>query len=437
MTGGAGLLIVDMVLPFGVLIFLGVPIAFSLALACGFFLAVSGTRIPPVMLANDLFGSIDSVTLLALPTFILAGELLNQCKLTDKLIALALQLVGWIRGGLAHVTIVAAMFFGGINGSALADAATISPIMIPGMIRERYPPAIAAAVVASASIIGAIIPPSIPLVIIGGQLQITVGGLLIAGVIPGIMIALILMSVCWIGARWKGYGEIHAFRGLRPLASAALEAGPATLIPLVIVGGMMLGIFSPNEAGTVAVIYTIVLGKFYYRSLTWTGFCVALRGTVRGTAAALLIVATAVVFGHIITFYNVPQSVLVMMTSLTNNPFLLLLLVILLFIIVGMFMDAVANMIILGPLLLPICVHGLGMHPIQYGVFLALGLLLGVLHPPIGLVLFVVAPVAKVSLERVSLAVLPFIALEMIVLVLIGVFPSITLTLPRMAGFVH
>lgn len=437
MTGSAELLMLEMLLPFGALLLLGVPIAISLALACGIFLMASGTRIPPVMLANDLFGSINTVTLLALPTFILAGELLNQCKLTDKLIALALHLVGWMRGGLAHVTIVAAMFFGGINGSALADAATISPIMIPGMVKERYPPATAAAVVASASIIGAIIPPSIPLVIIGGLLQITVGGLLIAGIIPGIMIALILMGTCWIGARWKGYGEIHPFRGWRPLLHAVLDAGPATLIPLVIVGGMMLGIFSPNEAGTVAVIYTILIGKFYFRSLTWSGFVAALQGTVRGSAASLLIVATAVVFGHIIAFYNVPQGILATLTGLTSSHILLLLLVISLFVVVGMFMDAVANMIILGPLLMPICVHGLGMHPVQFGVFLALGLLLGVLHPPIGLVLFVVAPIAKVSMERIAIATLPFIALEMIVLLLIGTFPPITLALPRLAGLVH
>jgi tripartite ATP-independent transporter DctM subunit len=390
-----------------------------------------------MMLANDLYGAVDSYTLLALPTFVMAGELLNRCDLTDKLIDLARRLVGWIRGGLAHVTVVAAMFFAGINGSALADAASIGPIMIPGMIKERYPREIAAAVVASASIIGAIIPPSIPLVIIGGQLQISVGGLLVAGVVPGIMIGLILMGVCYIGARWKGYGAIHRFEGLRPLSASLIDAGPALVIPLLILGGMMLGIFSPTEAGTVTVLYTLLIGRFYYRTLTWNRLWGALGATVRVTAASLLIVAAAVVFGHIITFYQVPQQILGAMTSVTDSWSLLLMMVILLFVVVGMFMDPVANMIILGPLLYPICVQGLGMHPIQFGVFLMLGLLLGVLHPPIGLVLFIVAPIARVTLERVSLAVLPFLALEMIVLVLIGVLPEITLALPRLAGFVR
>lgn len=426
-----------LLLPFAALLILGVPIAFSLALGCVVFLTLSGTRIPPMMLANDLYGSVDSFTLLALPTFVLAGELLNRCDLTDKLIDLARRLVGWVRGGLAHVTIVASMFFAGINGSALADAASIGPIMIPSMIKEKYPRAIAAAVVASASIIGAIIPPSIPLVIIGGQLQISVGGLLIGGVIPGILIGIILMGVCYVGARWKGYGAIHRFEGMGPLLASLIDAGPALIIPGLILGGMMLGIFSPTEAGTVTVFYTLAIGRFYYRTLTWGRLWGALVATMRVTAASLLIVAAAVVFGHIITFYQVPQEILRTMIGLTNNFFLLLMLVILLFVVVGMFMDPVANMIILGPLLYPICVQGLGMHPIQFGMFLMIGLLLGVLHPPIGLVLFVVAPIARVTLEAVSLAVLPFLALEMIVLVLIGVFPEITLFLPRLAGFVR
>lgn len=422
--------------PFVILLIGGMPISISLALSCIVFIVFSGTRIPLLALPNDIYGAIDTITLLALPTFVLSGELLNRCDLTDKLIALARHLVGWMRGGLAHVTVVASMFFGGINGSAIADAASIGPIMIPGMIREKYPREIAAAVVASASIIGAIIPPSIPLVIVGGQMQISVGGLLIGGVVPGIMIAVILMGVCYAGARWRGYGTIHNFEGFRPLSRSAISAGPALIIPILILGGMMLGIFSPTEAGTVTVIYTVLIGTFVYRTLTWQKMWDALAGTVRVTASSLLIVGTAVAFGHIVTFYQVPQALLAFMTSLTSNWFMLLLLVIALFVVVGTFMDPVANMIVLGPLLMPTCVSGLGMHPIQFGVFLVLGLLLGVLHPPIGLVLFVVAPIARVSLERVSLAVLPFLVFEMVVLVLVGVFPEITLTLPRLAGYV-
>jgi tripartite ATP-independent transporter DctM subunit len=424
-------------LPFFVLLVLNVPVAFNLILASACYLEFSGTRIPAMMLPNDMFGSIDSISLLALPTFVLAGELLNRCDLASKLTTLALRVVGWVPGGLAHVSVVTAIFFGGINGSAIADAASIGPIMIPGLVRERYPRPKAAAIVAAAAVIGAVVPPSIPLVIIGGQLEISVSGLLLGGLVPAALIALLLMLAIFVGAWRKGYGAVHRFEGLGPLAHSFVDAGPALLIPILIIGGLLFGIFSPTEAGTVAVVYTLVIGTLYYRSLDFEKFAAALNATARVTANALLIVGAAMVFGHIVTYCQLPQFVLSLMTSLTDDRFLLLLLVVLLFIVVGMFMDPVANMIILGPLLMPICVQGLGMHPIQFGEFLMLGLLLGILHPPIGLLLFVVAPIADTSIERVALAVLPYLALEMLVLLLIGVFPEISLAIPRLAGLVR
>jgi tripartite ATP-independent transporter DctM subunit len=422
-------------IPFIALLVLGVPVAFSLVLACATFLVFSGTRIPTLVLASEMYGAIDSFTLLALPTFVLSGELLNRCDLTEKLILLARRLVGWMRGGLALVTVVGSMFFAGINGSALADAASIGPIMIPSMVREKYPRDFAGALVAAAAIMGPIIPPSIPLVIIGGQLQISIGGLLIGGIIPGALIGLSLMALSYAISRWRGYGEIHRFEGITPLVKSSVEAGPALMIPFLILGGMMFGIFSPTEAGTVTVLYTLAIGAFYYRSLTWAKLVGALRSTASVTAGSLLIVAAAVLFGRIATFHQVPQALLAFMTGITEDRFLLMLLVVALFIIVGMFMDAVANMIVLGPLLYPICVTAIGMHPIQYGEFLMIGLLLGVLHPPIGLLLFVVGPIAKVSLERLTIAVLPFLAVEFVCLILVGMVPDITLALPRWAGY--
>ena len=424
-------------LPFFVLLALNVPVAFSLILSSAFFLELSGTRIPLIMLPNDIFGSLNSVTLLAVPTFVLAGELLTRCDLTGRLTKLALRVVGWVPGGLAHVSVVTAIFFGGISGSAMADAASISPILIPGLVREGYPRHAAAAIVAAAAVIGAVVPPSIPLVIIGGQLGISVAGLLLGGLVPAGLIAILLMVAILVSAKWKGYGTVRGFEGVGPLARSFVDAGPAMLIPFIIVGGLLFGIFSPSEAGTVAVLYTMLIGTTYYRSLNLPKFVAALNATARVTANALLIVGAAVVFGHIATYYELPQIVLSLMTNLTHNHFLLILLVVLLFIVVGMFMDPVANMIILGPLLMPICVHGLGMHAIQFGVFLMLGLLLGILHPPIGLLLFVVAPIAQTSVERVAVAVLPYLGLEMLVPLLVGTVPAISLAIPRMAGLVR
>jgi tripartite ATP-independent transporter DctM subunit len=422
-------------LPFVVTIAFGVPIAFGLAFASVVFVLFSGTRIPPIVLATEPFGAVDSFTLLALPTFVLAGELLNRCELTDKLILLARHLVGWLRGGLGLVTVVGSMFFAGINGSALADAASIGPIMIPSMIKERYPRDFSAAVVAAAAIMGPIIPPSIPLVIIGGQLQISIGGLLLGGVLPGVLIGACLMIVVYVMSRWKGYGEIQRFAGMRALTRSSIDAGPALLIPFLILGGMMFGIFSPTEAGTVTVLYTAVIGLFYYRTLTFERFVASITATAKVTAGSLLIVAMAVLFGRIATFHQVPQALLNMMLGITTDKLGLLFLVVALFLVAGIFLDAVANMIILGPLLYPICVTGLGMDPIQYGEFLMIGLLLGILHPPIGLLLFVVAPIARVSLERLSLAVLPFLVVEIGCLFAVALVPDLTLALPRLAGY--
>jgi len=425
-----------LLLPFLLLLALGVPIAFSISLACALFLLFSGTRIPATVLASEMYGAVDSFTLLALPTFVLAGELLNRCALTEKLIEFCQRLVGWIRGGLAHVTVTASMLLSGITGSTLSDAATIAPIMIPSMITEKYPREFAGAIVASASVIGAIIPPSIPLVIIGAQLGISIGGLLVGGVLPGIVVGFTLMIASYVAARFGGYGAIRRFEGFVPLARSTWVALPVLVIPVLLLGGMMSGVFSPTEAGTITVLYTMVAGMFFYRTLSVAKLVESLKATAWVSASALIIVAAAVVLGRIMTFHRVPQALVGLMLGITQNKLALLLLVILLFIIVGMFMDAVANMVILGPLLYPLCVQVLGMHPIQYGIFLMVGLLLGVLTPPVGLVLFIVAPIARLTLERISLAVLPYLALEFVILFVIATVPELTLALPRLSGYV-
>ena len=423
-------------LPLALLIVLGVPIAFSLALSCIVFLLFSGTRIPSLVIVTEMYSALDSPGILALPMFVIAGELLNRCNLTDRLIAVAQAMVGWIRGGLAHASVLGSMFFAGISGSAIADAASIGPIMIPAMVKEGYPRPFAGALVAAASVIGPIIPPSIPLVIIGGQLQISIGGLFAAGFVPGVLVGVMLMLAAYVMCRIGGHGQVHPFAGVKSLALTTFNAAPVLAIPFLILGGILLGVFAPTEAGAFTALYTIVIGSVFYRTLTFAKFREALYSTAQITATCLVIVAAAVVYGRILTFHQFPQELLKLMLALTENKTLILLLIIGLFIFVGLFMDALANMIILGPLLYPICVAGLGMHPIQFGVFLMVGLLLGLLTPPVGLSLFVVAPIARVSMERLSWAVIPFLLVELVVLFLIAFVPEITLFVPRLGGLV-
>ena len=419
---------------------LSVPIAFSLGLASAFFLFFSGTRIPPLILMTQMYGGIDSFALLALPMFVLTGELLNRLNLTERLIEVARLLVGWIKGGLAHVNVVTSMFFAGISGSVLADAASIGPILIPAMIRERYPPAFSAALTGASAVIGAIIPPSIPLIIVGGSMQISISGLFAAGIIPGVLIGLFLMITSFLFAIFRNYGDIHRFEGVIPVARGTFRALPVLVIPFVILYGILGGVMTPTEAGAIAALYAIVLGSiygFFQSNFSVHKFINAMVGTARVTGSSLIIVGAAIVFGQILIFHQFPQGLLDVVLNLTENRILLFLIIVLFFLFVGTFMDAVANMIILGPLLMPIAIEGLGMHPIQYGMFLMIGLLLGVITPPLGIVLFIVAPIAKTSIERTSIAVLPFLAAELLVLTLIAFVPFITLGIPRLAGIIN
>jgi len=427
--------LIYLVLPFLGSILIGVPVVFAIGIGCFVFLAFSGTTIPMLVLVTEMASGLDSYALLALPAFVMTGELLNRCGLTDRLVNLANAAVGWIRGGLAHVTTVTGMLLATISGSALADAATLGPVVIPAMIRERFPPGFAAAITAAAACIGAIIPPSVPLVIIGSQLGMSIGGLFLAGVIPGLLTGIALMITSWLLCRFRGFGAPRPFEGVSALGRHSIRALPALTIPAIILGGILGGVFSPTEAGVIAVIYTTILGRLVYRNLSLRSFGEALMSTAQITGAAVIIVAISLVMGRILAFEQIPQKLVALMSGVTTEPVLVFLIVVILLLVVGCVMDAVANMIILGPLLMPICTQLLEMQSFQYGIFLMYALLIGLLTPPLGLALFVVAPIAKVSAEHISVAVLPFIAAMLIVLTMIAFFPALTMWLPTVAGY--
>jgi tripartite ATP-independent transporter DctM subunit len=434
-----------LLLPLFVLLALGVPIAFSLGLSCAFFLALINTpgldlvprAIPMNMLISEMYSGVNQFALLALPLFVLSGELMYRFLIVERLISLARAMVGWVPGGLAHVTIVASAMFAFITGSALATAASIGPTMIPAMIREKYPSDFAAAVVAAAAILGPIIPPSTPMIIVGSQLGISIGGMFAAGLMPGLLIAAVMMVLAFFTSRRRGYGELHPFQGLRPLARSTLSAVPAMTVPLVLLLGVVGGVFTPTEAGAVTVAYALLLGFAYLRTADGGKILEALRNTAKVTASVLLIIATAMVFNRILAYFRVPQTLLGFMLSLSKDPMVIGIVLIGFLLAIGTFMDVLSNMIILGPLLMPVCTSpdGLAMHPIQYGVFLMTAILLGLLTPPLSLLLNVAAPIARVSIERVSLTVLPFFALQVGVLFLMAFYPPLTMWLPRLLGY--
>ena len=425
-----------LLLPFVALLLANIPVTVALGLSSAGFLLFSGSRLPPLLLVSEMYDSVAKVALLALPMFVLSGELLNRFQMTDRLIALAQLMVGWIRGGLAHVNILASMLFAGVSGSIFGDLASIGTILIPAMVRERYGRAFSAAVTASSALIGAIIPPSTVMVIIGAHLGLSVGALFAAGLLPGILIGLALMVVAYIQARRRNLGEIHRLPPPREATRIVLAAIPVLTVPVFLISGIVFGVFTPTEAGAAAVAYSLVLGLIY-RKLSRKLLTGALASTVRITASSLIVVSTAFVFSRILTFHRVPQELLNLLLSVSDNPLALILLMTLVLLIVGTFMDALANMIIMGPLLMPVMVDGLGMHPIQFGIWLMVGLLLGLLTPPLGLALFMVSPIAKTSVMRIARETLPFLAAQILVLLAIALIPSITLFLPRLTGLIE
>jgi len=424
-----------LLLPFFALLLVNVPVVVCLGLASAVFLFLSGTRLPPLLIATEMYDSVAKVALLALPMFVLAGELLNRFDLTDRLIAFARLLVGWIRGGLAHVNIMASMLFAGVSGSIFGDLASIGTILIPAMKRERYGRAFSAAVTASSALIGAIIPPSTVMIILGAHLNLSIGGLFVAGILPGVLIGLALMVVAFVESWRKGYGEVHRWPAPSEAVRVTARALPVLTVPVFLIGGIVGGVFTPTEAGAAAVAYTLLLG-IVYRKLSPALLATALWHTVRITASALVIVSVAFVFSRILTFHRVPQELLAFLLAISSEPLVLILLMTLVLLIVGTFMDALANMIIMGPLLLPVMVDGLGMHPIQFGIWLMVGLLLGLLTPPLGLALFMVSPIAQVPVLRVAWAVVPFLLAQIAVLLAIATIPAITLALPRAFGMI-
>ena len=434
-----------LLLPLFILLVIGVPIAFSLGLSCTFFLVLINIpalelvprAIPMNVLISEMYGGVNQFALLALPMFVLSGELMYRFLIIERLINLSREMVGWVPGGLAHVTIVASTLFAFISGSALATAASIGPTMIPAMIREKYPNDFAAAIVAAAAILGPIIPPSTPMIIVGSQLGISIGGMFAAGVVPGLLIAAVMMGIAFIISRRRKYGELHPFQGMRPLARSTLRAVPTMSVPIVLLVGILGGVFTPTEAGAVTVFYALLLGFTLFRTADGSKVRAALRNTAKVTASVLLIIATALVFNRIMTYFRVPQKLLEFILSLSSDPLVIGLVLIAFLLALGTFMDELSNMVILGPLLMPICTspEGLGMHPIQYGLFLMTAILLGLLTPPLSLLLNVAAPIAKVSIERLSITVLPFLAAQVAILFLMAFYPPVTMWLPRLLGF--
>ncbi|MFC5589453.1 TRAP transporter large permease [Sporosarcina soli] len=416
-----------------VCLLIGVPIAISLGVS-SLVAIYFGSTLPLSIITQKAFTSLDSFPLLAIPFFMLAGILMGKGGVSKRLLDLATTLVGWMTGGLAMVTIVACMFFAAISGSGPATVAAIGGFMIPAMVARKYDGGFAAAISASAGSIGVIIPPSIPFVLYGVIGGVSVGNMFLAGIIPGILIGIGLMITAYFIANKRGYkpSETEVFKFMDVL-KATNDAKWALLIPVIILGGIYGGIFSPTEAAVVAVVYAFIVGKFVYKELTWEDSFKSFREAVVINATTMIIIGLSVSFAYFMTLEQVPNQIAAFLTDFSSNPFVILLAINLLLLIVGMFIDTISALVILTPILLPV-VMAVGVDPVHFGVILVANLAIGFITPPLGVNLFVASSVGNVRFEKIVVSVLPFLLSMIICLLVITYIPALSLWLPNLLG---
>ncbi len=411
---------------------IGVPIAFCLGLAGLIALLVWG-KVSIVLIPQRMFTGVDSFVLMAVPFFILAGELMGTSGILGRLIRFADQLVGWIRGGLAHVNIVSSMIFAGVSGSAVADASALGAALIPSM-REKYGNEFSCAVCAGAATIGPIIPPSIPMVVYALTVNVSIAGLFLAGVIPGILMGLGMMGIAYVIARRRGYGRRAEKIPWPEIRERTLKAIPAVVMPGIILGGILLGVVTPTEAGALAVLYAVFVGFFVTKELRWSHFPQALLRSGIATAIVFILVATSNLVSWLLVTGGVPQLLGAMVRSVSSSPWVFLLLVNIVLLILGCFLDNLAIMIMIAPILAPIATT-YGIHPLHFGFVFVLNGVLGLLTPPFGIILFVVCALAKIPLMTLARAVFPFLAWQLVVLILVTYVPAVAMWIPRAFGY--
>ena len=419
-----------------VLLALGVPIAFCIGLASAVAILMVGPSAPWIIVPNSMMNGMDSFPLMAVPFFVLAGDLMNRGGITVRLVNFANLLVGGIRGGLAQTNVVASMLFAGITGSALADTAAIGRILIPAMEREGYDRAYAAAITASSSIIGPVIPPSITMVLFGVTAGVSIGGLFLAGVVPGVLIGVGLMTMAYVTARRRAFPVREVPVTRRMAWRISRDALIALMMPVIILGGIFGGVMTPTESAAVAVLYAILIGVFVLRELTLRDLGVALLRSGMTTASIMFIVGAARIFADMLGSEQVPEQLALIVLSFSEERWVILLLINVFLLLVGAVMDTSAAIIILVPVLLPVAAS-IGIDPLTFGIIMCVNLIIGLATPPLGVCLFVASDIARISVERLVATIWPFLLLEIGVLLLITYVPGLAIALPRLAGYAY
>jgi tripartite ATP-independent transporter DctM subunit len=415
---------------FFLLLLAGMPVVFAMGLASAAFLLVIGGSIPLTVIPHQMVAGIDNFPLLAIPFFFLAGELMNAAGITRRLVAFATAVVGHIRGGLAYVVIVTNVIMAGFSGTALADASATGSVLIPAMKRQGYHAEFSAAITAAAATIGPIIPPSIPMIIYAVVAEVSVGSLFLAGVIPGLLMGVYLFAVVYLISRRRGY-PIQARSTWSELVTATRRASWALMAPVIILGGIITGVVTPTEAGVLAVIYSLAVGFGVHRELRVRDLPGIFCRTAVGTAVIMIIVGASGVMGWLVANMRIGETVVSGVTALTQSPWMILLLMNVFFLIVGCLMDPLAGMLIFIPVFMPLIKH-VHIDPVHFGLVVVLNLMIGLLTPPVGYLLFMSAEMAEVSIDAVIREVTPLLIALLAVLAISTYWPSMVMLIPNL-----
>ena len=411
---------------FVLLLVIGVPISISIGASA--VLGCLSLGYPLVVIGQKMVSGIDSFLLIAVPLFILAGNLMNAGKITEKIFDTAKELVGWIPGGLGHANVVASIIFAGMSGSAVADAGGLCAIEMEAMKKNGYDEDFAGAVTAASSVIGPIFPPSIPLIIYGSVASVSVDQLFMGGVVPGLLMGVLLMVMVLYFAIVRRY-ERHPFR-LRALIRQFLGSIPALITPVIILCGFVVGWFTPTEASSIAVIYSLLIALFLYRTLDWKSFKKCLKDSAISSANTLFIIGTSTLFTYVMAMEGISRQFADVILGISSNPNVVLLVINVLLLVLGMVMEPGAILTLMLPVLLPIA-NGLGLDLVHFGVMVVLNLMIGQVTPPFGVCLFVISDVNKLKLERLYRSILPFLVPLILTLILVTYIPGIVTALPN------
>ena len=421
-----------LVLSFVFFLALGVPIAFVLGLTPLVTMIVQGGT-PLTLVAQRIFTGMDNMVLMAIPFFILAGNIMSKGGMTHQLVTFCKVLVGWLRGGLAYINVVISMIFAGITGAAVADTSAIGSILIPAMQREGYDTDFSAAVTATSSTIGPVIPPSIPFIIYGVLGEVSIASLFLAGIVPGVLLGVFMMAVVAYYARKRNYPK-EPLPTLKEALTSFYQAALVLIMPLIILGGILSGIFTPTESACIAVFYALFIGLFVHRDIKLKDLPKILIDTGATSSLVMLVIGMASIFSWVLASEQVPQIVTEAILSLTDNRIVILLLMNLVLLIVGTFMETAASLIILTPVLLPLMVS-IGIDPLHFGVILVLNLVIGLTTPPVGVCLFIACSIANTRLELVSRAIVPFLMSSITVLLIVTYWEWLVMAIPIAFGY--